>query len=234
MENEVSSSEMLACASYYEAIGHLEAAYHIECQIKQSCDDMDHYYNNLGRRNYPFFLRCNVYHYTINAYEQLLRSIIYSEDRGITDRERKEMGIFGHKLHKKICLIPHPSIQKFDREIKQGMRVVKSSMREPETQQERTNQKKNFRKFGSLGKMARFLDKGKKELDIRYQYENLSEGEEISVAGSSDIEMVFTILLVMFDVQSRRLWEKYKTFHDIRGYLPNIDEFIGIIIESRS
>ena len=178
MEQEANPDEILACAAYYEAIGHLEAAYHIECQNKKSFNNEDHYYNDLGRRNYRYFLRCNVSHYIVNAYEQLLRSVIYSEGKGNTKQERKEIGIYGHKLQKKVRLISHPLTQKFDSEIKKGMRTIKSRMEKPTTEQERQNQKVHFKKFGSLWKMATFLEEQKKVDDVRYRYEILSEGKK--------------------------------------------------------
>ena len=234
MEREANRDEILACAAYYEAIGHLEAAYHIEYQIKQSFNNVDHYYNDLTRCNYRVFLRCNVCHYITNAYEQLLRSIIYSEGKGNTKQKRDKMGIYGHGLQDKVRRISHPLIQKFDGEIKKGMRVIKSKMEKSRTKQSRLNrlnQKENFRRFGSLWKMAGFFEESNKKGEVRYRYEILAEGEEISVMGSSDIEMVFTILLVMFDVQSRRLFTKYRqTFHDIRGFLPCIYSRIGSLI----
>ncbi len=226
MEQEAKPDEILACAAYYEAIGHLEAAYHIECQNKKSFNNENHYYNDLGRRNYRCFLRCNVCHYIFNAYEQFLRSVIYSEGKGNTKQKRKEIEIRGHNLLKKANLISHPLIQKLDSEIKKGMRTIKSRMEKPTTEQERQNQKVHFKKFGSIWKMATFLEEQRVE-EVRYRYEILSEGKEISVIGSADTEMVFIVLLVIFDVQSRRLREKYQTFHDIRGYLPHIDDCIG-------
>ncbi len=49
MEQEAKPDEILACAAYYEAIGHLEAAYHIECQNKKSFNNENHLAFILGQ-----------------------------------------------------------------------------------------------------------------------------------------------------------------------------------------
>ena len=91
----MNASEILACAAYYHAFGHWQAARDLETRIKKSFENPDYYFNpdKFARNLYPFFFRCNVIHNINNAYEHILRSIIYSEGKGRTKNERDGMGI---------------------------------------------------------------------------------------------------------------------------------------------
>ena len=228
LEEEAKPDEILACASYYGAIGHFEVANHLETEIKQTFekegDPQDYYYNDIGHRNYCVYLRCNVQHYMTNAYEQLLRSIIYSEGEGITGERRKEIRIYGHGLQSKVRLISHPLTQKLDHEIKKNMRVVRDKII-PSSEQARQIQKANFRRLGSLMKMATFLDTENKRIgEVRYRYERLAEGNEIEVMGTGDTQMSLITLLAIFGTQSDRLIEKYRTFHAIHNFFYHVSK----------
>lgn len=215
--------EELACSAYYEAVGHFEAGYHIESQIYQSFDNHDHYYDNhkFNQNNYRFLLRCNVIHYIDNAYEQLLRSIIYSTGRGLTKEDRSKMKMRGHKLKDKISHIPNPIIAKFDTQI---MIYIKNIIREPETEKGRQTLKENLGKFGSLLDLVSFFETHKAKGEVRYRYENFADGKEIFAMGSQNIQTIFMVLSIILAIQSKELWRKYPSYHDIRELFPHLSK----------
>ncbi len=219
----LNEGEELACSAYYEAVGHFEAAFHIENQIQQSFDNLNHYYDNdkFRQHNYRFLLRCNVIHYIDNAYEQLLRSIIYSTGQGITKEDRSK--IWGHKLEDKISHIPKSVIAKFDTQI---IFNIDNMVKKPETEKKRQILKENVNKFGSLSDLVSFFEMHKENGEVRYRYEDFADGKEILAIGSQNIMTIFLVILIILNIQSKELWRKYPSYIDMRKLLPHLARII--------
>ncbi len=131
----------------------------------------DYFSSAFTEKLYPFFFRCNVVHSITNAYEHLLRSIIYSEGKGLTKKAREDMGMYGHNLEKKVRHISSETIEKFDNNIKIWLQDLQHIQNAMEISDQSQTLEHISEDINSLEKLAKYIWQNQKLTDVRYMYE---------------------------------------------------------------